>query len=93
MEHRWSIRKPMQAPITLALPTWEKLQTTICDVSLGGLSVLRPQRTIPANSLVKLSFSLDQGDRISCYRLLAQVVYSDESRVGLLFLEPGRETL
>jgi hypothetical protein len=94
MEHRWSIRKPMQASVTLALPTWEKLQANICDISLGGLAITRPQHpVIPVKTLATLSFSLEQGGQVSYHRLSAQVVYSGNSRIGFLFMEPGREAL
>ena len=93
MEHRWSIRKPLQASVTLALPTWEKLQANICDISLGGLAVTRPQNPIPVNALATLSFSLEQDGRVSYHRLSGQVVYSGNTRVGFLFLDPGREAL
>lgn len=93
MEHRWSLRKPVQASITLALPPWEKLQANICDISLGGLAITRPHSPIPVNTLATLSFSLERDDRVSYHRLHAQVVYSDDTHVGFLFMEPGREDL
>lgn len=93
MEHRWSIRKPMQACVTLSLPTWGKLQAGICDISLGGLAITRPQKPIPVNALATLSFSLEQDGRVSYHRLSGQVVYSNATRTGFLFMEPGREAL
>ena len=93
MEHRWSIRKPMQASVTLALPKWGKLQANICDISLGGLAITRPQYPIPVNSLATLSFSLEQDGRVSYHRLSGQVVYSGNARIGFLFMEPGRDAL
>lgn len=93
MEHRWSLRKPMQASITLALPTWEKLQANICDISLGGLAITRPRCPIPVNTLATLSFSLNCDGVLSYHRLSAQVVYNGNNRIGFLFLEPGREAL
>jgi len=93
MEHRWSIRKSIQASVTLALPTWEKLQTNICDISLGGLAITCPHYPIPVNALVTLSFSLERDGRVSYHRLPAQVMYCGNTRVGFLFMESGRETL
>ena len=93
MEHRWSLRKPMQASVTLALPSWEKLQADICDISLGGLAITRPHYPIPVNTLATLSFSLERDGRVSYHRLLAQVVYNSDTRIGFLFMDPGREAL
>jgi len=93
MEHRWSIRKPVQASVMLALPSWDKLQANICDISLGGLAITRPHHPIPVNALATLSFSLERDGHVSYHRLPAQVVYSGNTRVGFLFMEPGREAL
>jgi hypothetical protein len=93
MEHRWSIRKHMQASVTLALPSWEKLQANIHDISLGGLAIMCPDCSIPVNTLATLSFSLERDSRVSYHRLLSQVVYSGNTRIGFLFVEPGREDL
>jgi len=93
MEHRWSLRKPMHASITLALPRWEKLQANICDISLGGLAITCPHCPIPVNTPATLEFSLERDDRVSYHRLLAQVVYSGNARIGFLFMDPGREDL
>jgi hypothetical protein len=93
MEHRWSIRKSLQGSITLALPPWDKVQADICDISLGGLAVINPQRPIAINTVATLSFLLECDGRVSYHRLTAQVAHSDTTRTGFLFMEPGNETL
>jgi hypothetical protein len=93
MEHRWSIRKPVQGSVTLALPLWEKLQADICDVSLGGLAITSRHGPIPVNTAAMLSFSLERDGCVSHHRLPALVAHSDNTRTGFLFTEPGRETL
>ena len=93
MEHRWSLRKPVQGTVTLALPPWDKVQADICDISLGGLAITRLHRTIPVNTVAMLSFSLERDGRVSYLRLPAQVAHCDNARIGFLFTEPGRETL
>ena len=93
MEHRWSMRKPIHGAVTLALPPWDKIEADICDISLGGLAIASPHRTIPVNTVATLSFSLERDGRVSHHRLPAQVAHCDNTRIGFLFTEPGSETL
>ncbi len=93
MEHRWSIRTPIQGCVMLALPPWDKIRANICDISLGGLAITNLHRLIPINSMATLSFSLERGGRVSHHRLMAQVAHCEDTRIGFLFMEPGNETL
>ena len=93
MEHRWSIRKPIQGCVTLALPPWDKVQANICDISIGGLAITSQHRLIPINTVATLSFSLERDGRVSYHRLHAQVAHCENTRIGFLFMEPGDETL
>jgi hypothetical protein len=93
MEHRWSLRKPIQGSVTLALPPWDKIQADICDISLGGLAVKTTSGLIPVNTVATLSFSLERDGRVSHHRLSAQVAHSDQQRTGFLFMEVEGETL
>jgi len=93
MEHRWSIRKPMQGSVALALPLWGKAQANICDISIGGLAITGLHRLIPINTVATLSFSLERDGRVSYHRLHAQVAHCENTRIGFLFMEPGDETL
>jgi len=93
MEHRWSIRKPIQGCVTLALPPWDKIQADICDISLGGLAVTSPHRLIPINTVATLSFALERDGCMSYHRLHAQVAHCENTRIGFLFMEPGSEAL
>jgi len=93
MEHRWSIRIPVQGCVTLALPPWGELQANICDISLGGLAITGLHRLIPMNTVASLSFTLECGGRVCYFRPHAQVAYCDNTRIGFLFMEPENETL
>jgi len=93
MEHRWSIRKPIQGCVALALPLREKLQANISDISLGGLAITGAHRLIPINTVVSLSFALERDGHVSYHHLHAQVAYCENSRTGFLFMEPEDETL
>lgn len=92
MEHRWSLRKSIEGPVTLTLPLWDKFQADICDISLGGLAVTSARR-MPINSLATLSFSLELDGRVSHHRLSAQVAHSNNRCTGFLFMEPEGETV
>ena len=93
MEHRWSIRKPIQGSVTVALPLWDKLQANISNISLGGLAIANQHRPIPVNTVATLSFALECGGRVSYHHLHAQVAHCDSVHIGFLFVEPGDETL
>jgi hypothetical protein len=93
MEHRWSIRKPIQDCVTLAFPPWKELQANISDISLGGLAITGLHQLIPINTVVTLSFALERDGRASYYRLRAQVAYCESERIGFLFMEPEDVTL
>jgi hypothetical protein len=93
MEHRWSIRKPIHGGITFTLSPWDKVQTNICNVSLGGLATTNQQRLIPVNTIATLSFSLEYDGCVSYHHLHAQVAHCDAACIGFLFVEPGDETL
>lgn len=93
MEHRWSIRKPMYGSVTLTIPPWHKAEAAIEDVSVGGMGIAAGPLHIPLNTVVMLSFTLDNDGCVSHHRLPAQVVHSEGTRTGLLFIDPTRETL
>lgn len=93
MEHRWSLRKPIEGCVRLALPPWDKIQADIHDISLGGLSIPGLYPSIPINTVATLAFSLELDGCVSYHRLHAQVVHCGNARIGFLFTEPGDETL
>jgi len=93
MEHRWSIRKPIQGSVTLTLSPWDKLQANFSDISLGGLAITGLHKLIPINTVVTLSFALERDGRVSYYHLRAQVAYCEYERIGLLFLDTEDETI
>lgn len=92
MEHRWSSRKKIQGTVAFELSPREKYQAELCDISLGGLSVISPVMPIDVNTVVTLAFHLENNDRVSHHRMPAQVAYSDATRTGFLFMQPGTET-
>jgi len=93
MEHRWSIRTPMQGNVMLTIPPWRKVRASLCDISVGGISVLAEHLDLPANAIVTLAFSLENAGEVSHHRLPGQVVYCGERRTGLVFINPANETL
>ena len=92
MEHRWSVRKSIQGSVAFGLPTLEKIHTALFDISLGGLAVASPRQLIEVNTVVTLAVELESNGLVSHHRLHAQVAYSDATRTGFLFIEPGNET-
>lgn len=93
MEHRWSIRKPMQGCVTLALPMRDKVQASISDISIGGLAITSQHELVHVNAVATLSFSLECDGHVSYHRLHAQVAHCDNSHIGFLFMEPDEEAL
>lgn len=93
MEHRWSIRRQIQGDVVLTIPPWRKVWASLCDISVGGLSVFANNLDLPANAIVTLAFSLKNGGQVSHHRLPGQVVYCDERRTGLVFINPANEML
>ena len=93
MEHRWSIRAPIQADVVLSIAPWKKVHATVLDISIGGISVVAEQLELPANAIVTLAFSLEHAGQTSHHRLPGQVVYCSERRAGLVFINPANETV
>ena len=93
MEHRWSQRRAMQGEVMLVVGGRRPAPVTVSDLSVGGLGVTGTDLNLPADSFVTVSFSIAQPQSVSHHRVLAQVVHSRARAAGLLFVDPGRETL
>lgn len=93
MEHRWSMRKPMQGNVVLSIPPWRKVRTSLRDISVGGVSVFADRLELPVNTIVTLAISLIGDGQVSHHRLRGQVVHCNARRTGLVFVNPADETL
>lgn len=70
-----------------------KLSVVLSNLSVGGMGVVTQGVRLPINSFVTVSFNIEQPDTVSHHRVLAQVVHSEPDRAGLMFVDPGTETL
>jgi hypothetical protein len=83
----------MRGDVVLTIPPWRKVRAGLRDISVGGISVFADHLELPVNTIVTLAFSLKNGGQVSHHRLPGQVVYCDERRIGLVFVNPANETL
>jgi hypothetical protein len=93
MEHRWSNRTPIDGKVTLTLRPGEKVQASIRDISIGGICLSTGDLTAFLDATVMLVFALQGDGEVSHHRVTAQVVHCTAQHTGLIFLEPGLETL
>ena len=93
MERRWSSRRVLLGEVMLAVDGHKPVPVAVSDVCVGGVGVTGPELSLPADGFVTVSFSIAQPQGISHHRVLAQVVHSHARAAGLLFVDPGRETL
>jgi hypothetical protein len=77
----------------LEVPGRKPLPVALSDLSLGGLGVDGLDQSLPVDAFVTVSFSVSLAQDASHHRVLAQVVHSRAHQAGLLFIEPGSETL
>jgi hypothetical protein len=83
----------MPGNVMLAVAGRKPVAVAVSNLSIGGLGVTGPELTLSTDSFVTVSFSIAQPQGVSHHRVLAQVVHNRPHEAGLLFIEPGRETL
>jgi len=93
MEHRWSRRLELSGEILLAMSGGNTQPVALSDLSVGGIGVITQEFPLPVNSFVTVSFWIQQRDNATHHRVLAQVVHSRPRHTGLMFIDPGAETL
>jgi len=93
MEHRWSRRLEMAGEVLLAMSGGSTRPVVLSDLSVGGMGVVTQEFPLPVNSFVTVSFWIQQRDNATHHRVLAQVVHSRPHQTGLMFIDPGAETL
>lgn len=93
MEHRWSRRQAMQGEVMLAVAGRKPEPVAVSDLSVGGLGIAGSALSLLTDGFVTVSFSIAQSQGVSHHRLLAQVVHRAAHRAGLLFIDPGPDTL
>jgi len=57
------------------------------------MGLATPEYPLPVNAFVTVSFWIRQREGTSHHRVLAQVVHSRPLHTGLMFIDPGTETL
>lgn len=93
MEHRWSSRLETGGEVLLAMSGGNNRPVTLSDLSVGGMGVVTQEFPLPVNSFVTVSFWIQQRDNATHHRVLAQVVHSRPHHTGLMFIDPGADTL
>ncbi|HCU54771.1 MAG TPA: hypothetical protein DIC36_11025 [Gammaproteobacteria bacterium] len=93
MEHRWSRRLELSGEVLLAMSGGSTWPMALADLSVGGMGVVNQEFPLPVNSFVTVSFWIQQRDNATHHRVLAQVVHSRPDQTGLMFIDPGAETL
>lgn len=86
MEHRWSVRKRIKAPVRIDCPDLGPVAATLRDVGLGGMCVKTGTRALPLYRIVRTSFTLPHDARGDEFHAEALVVRSQEGRAGLMFV-------
>ena len=84
LEHRWSIRKPVNLEAVMFYRPVGLMNAKIHDLSLEGLCLDTGRVVLPPNAPVELTFALNDG-RLRLYQMDAVVIHRYKERHGLMF--------
>ncbi|HEX9627417.1 MAG TPA: PilZ domain-containing protein [Acidiferrobacterales bacterium] len=92
MENRWITRKPLDRRVNLRLPDGSTRTGVVHNISLGGMFVSFAD--VPAlDTMVDLSFELDDAEDGQFHRIPSQVVHVTPRGAGIMFCDFNPRTV
>lgn len=85
MEHRWSLRSPVDVDVVIYHHQLGKMRGRSRNICLEGMFVEMEAEKPPRNALVDLVVGLRVGSQNILYRLRALVIHVTERGVGFMF--------
>jgi hypothetical protein len=92
-DHRWSQRRPLQHELVIHREG-SPLDGRLRNISIGGVFVETDVSTLSQNQLVHVMFKqVDVDSAAADYRFPANVIWTGERGVGLMFVDFSPKTL
>jgi len=85
MEHRWSLRTPIELDVDLNCEGLGQLGCRTRDIGLGGVFLEGSADFPPKNANVELTFNLDSSEGTTRHKIKARVVRIADDGIGLMF--------
>ena len=86
MEHRWSLRTPVELDVDLIYESVDEMACKTRDIGLGGVFIEGDSQVMPPkNANVELNFILNSDEGSIKHKIKARVVRTSDDGIGLMF--------